>query len=312
MDIDLVYLWCDGNDTNFVQQKNEHMLKYGIQSKDAPDCRFVQMDELKYSLRSVAMYMPWIHHIYIVTNNQVPKWLKQHEKVTIVDHSKIMPETARPCFNSQALECCLHQIPDLAEHFIYANDDMFVGRKLSPSFFFDRNQRPIVRLRKNHPYGGQYWNTLLAAQELIKQHYGVSFCGYEPHHNMDSYTKTMLKECEQKFPKLFQHTIHQPFRTESCVQRHLFHLYGIVKKQAILRDVSVTRFHRGLKKLRLARVESLYISNHLNAAPESANHYRAALFCLNDTELSTDEHRARALKFLERKFPRKSPFEKDA
>ena len=82
------------------------------------------------------MYMPWIHHIYIVTNNQVPKWLKQHEKITIVDHSEILPETARPCFNSQALECCLHKIPNIAEHFIYANDDTFVGRELSPSFFF--------------------------------------------------------------------------------------------------------------------------------------------------------------------------------
>lgn len=311
MDIDLVYLWCDGNDTNFVQQKHERMLQYGIQPKDAPDCRFVQMDELKYSLRSVAMYMPWIHHIYIVTNNQVPKWLKQHEKITIVDHSEILPGTARPCFNSQALECCLHKIPNLAEHFIYANDDCFAGRKLSPSFFFDREQRPIVRLRKNRPMGGQYWNTLIAAQELILQRYGVSYYGYEPHHNMDTYTKTMLAECEREFSELFQHTIHQPFRTESCVQRHLFHLYGLVKKQASLRDVSVTRFHRGLKKLHLARVESLYIANHLNADPESANHYRAALFCLNDTELATDEHRTRALQFLEEKFPGKSPFERD-
>ena len=28
------------------------------------------MDQLKYSLRSVEMYIPWARHVYIVTNGQ--------------------------------------------------------------------------------------------------------------------------------------------------------------------------------------------------------------------------------------------------
>ena len=28
------------------------------------------MDQLKYSLRSIETYVPWIRHIYIVTNGQ--------------------------------------------------------------------------------------------------------------------------------------------------------------------------------------------------------------------------------------------------
>ena len=309
-DIDLVYLWCDGNDPAFARQKNERMLQCGGKVEYNPDCRYVQIDELKFSLRSVAMYMPWIHHIYIVTNNQVPAWLLQHDKVTIVDHSEIMPESALPCFNSQALECCLHHIPDLAEHFIYSNDDMFIGRKLKPSFFFNRQGKPIVRLLRNKPMDTMYWNSLLAAQERIIQCYGVSYKGYEPHHNMDAYTRTMLAECEQEFPELFQHTIHQPFRNESCLQRHLFLLYGLVKEQAVLKDVTRTLLHRLLRKLRLARIDSGYIPNCGNIKYVSSFH--PALFCLNDTEISTDADRARARIFLERKFPCKSPFEKDA
>ena len=94
-DIDLVYLWCDGSDADFVQKKRERMQQCGISITGNEDCRYIQIDELKYSLRSVVKYMPWIHHIYIVTNNQVPKWLKTHEKITIVDHSEILPETAQ-------------------------------------------------------------------------------------------------------------------------------------------------------------------------------------------------------------------------
>lgn len=306
--IDLVYLWCDGNDKDFEQKRQERMQQCGASISGNENCRYVQINELKYSLRSVSMYMPWIHHIFIVTNNQIPKWLKQHDKITIVDHSEILPVTAQPCYNSQALECCLHKIPHLSEHFIYANDDTFAGRRLSPSFFFDRKQRPIVRLVKSGPWTGLYWDTIHAAQERIAQRYGVSFNGYEPHHNMDAYTKTMLAECEREFPELFEHTIHQPFRNKSCLQRIMFHLYALVNNKAILKDVSRTFLQRVMKKLRIARVDSMYISNCYPL--EIQMMYNPALFCVNDNEKSTDEDRARVLRFLEKKFPHKSPFEK--
>ena len=308
MDIDLVYLWCDGNDANFTWQKQERMQQCGIHPEGALDCRFVQIDELKYSLRSVTLFMPWIHHIYIVTNNQVPRWLKQHNKITIVDHSEILPETALPCFNSEALECCLHKIPNLTEHFIYANDDLFVGRKLKPSFFFDEKQRPIVRMMRARPGNNLHWSNLLSAHDYITQHYGVSFPrNYMPHHNMDAYTKTMLTECEQEFAELMNHTIHQPFRSEKSLQRLLFHLHGFFKKQAILKDVSTSFLQKVLKRLHIARIDSLFISNRDKL--ELVNYCHPALFCINDNDESTDEDRARVLRFLEKKFPQKSPYE---
>lgn len=33
--------------------------------------RFEDNEELRYSLRSVEKFMPWVRHIYIVTNGQV-------------------------------------------------------------------------------------------------------------------------------------------------------------------------------------------------------------------------------------------------
>lgn len=308
-DIDLVYLWCDGHDAVFAQQRYNRMQQCGISTNGNEDCRYVQVDELKYSLRSVAMYMPWIHHIYIVTNNQVPKWFRQHEKITIVDHSEILPETARPCFNSQALECCLHKIPNLAEHFIYANDDCFVGRKITPNFFYKRMGKPIVRWEKAIPCETLYWHTIQASHDIIKQRYGISYDGYQPHHNMDAYTKTILLECENEFPELFQHTIHQPFRNKTCLQRILFLLYALVKKRAVMKDISRTFYQRAMKRLHLAFLDSMVESNHSpldHIAP-----YHPALFCINDCEVATDENRTRALRFLETRFPVKSPFEQE-
>ena len=66
--VDLVYLWCDGNDENFKNKKNELKIKLNIplDEKANGNTRYIEHNELKFSLRSVQQYAPWINHIYIV------------------------------------------------------------------------------------------------------------------------------------------------------------------------------------------------------------------------------------------------------
>ena len=46
--------------------------------------RYRDNDELKYSLRSLVRNAPWIRHVYIVTDNQVPSWLNlQSNHITV-------------------------------------------------------------------------------------------------------------------------------------------------------------------------------------------------------------------------------------
>ena len=62
--IDLVYLWCDDTDEVWRAKKQQHLLvENKLDSQSTNDCRFANNDELKYSLRSVAQYAPWINHI---------------------------------------------------------------------------------------------------------------------------------------------------------------------------------------------------------------------------------------------------------
>ena len=45
-------------------------------------------NQLIYAIRSIEMYAPWVRHIFIVTNGQIPKWLNlKNEHVSIVNHS---------------------------------------------------------------------------------------------------------------------------------------------------------------------------------------------------------------------------------
>jgi len=48
--------------------------------------------ELRYSLRSVETFAPWVRNIYIVTNGQVPAWLNvNHPRIKIIKHEDIFP-----------------------------------------------------------------------------------------------------------------------------------------------------------------------------------------------------------------------------
>ena len=75
--IDIVYAWCDGSDPNFIKEKQNTLKKQNITLDSVQEKRrYQQNDELKYSLRSVEKYAPWVNHIYIITNRQRPAWSK--------------------------------------------------------------------------------------------------------------------------------------------------------------------------------------------------------------------------------------------
>lgn len=111
--------------------------------------RFRDNDELRlyfgccirsrYSLRSLEKNAPWIRHIYIVTNGQIPSWLNtDNPRVSIITHEEIFSEPdALPTFSSPAIEFNLHHIPGLSEYFLYFNDDVFLGDVVYPYDLMD-------------------------------------------------------------------------------------------------------------------------------------------------------------------------------
>ncbi len=48
------------------------------------------MNELRYSLRSLTEFAPWINHIWLVTADQVPGWLDtDNDRISVVTHEQI-------------------------------------------------------------------------------------------------------------------------------------------------------------------------------------------------------------------------------
>jgi hypothetical protein len=141
--IDVVYTWVDGDDPKWRARRDAAM---GIAEEErhpeaANDARFASRDELRYSLRSLEKYADFVNHVYLVTDDQCPAWLRRdHPRLTVVDHRDIFPSDALlPTFNSHSIESRLHHVPGLSEHYIYMNDDFLFGRRVDGSNFFLAN-----------------------------------------------------------------------------------------------------------------------------------------------------------------------------
>ncbi|MGO1226074.1 MAG: Stealth CR1 domain-containing protein [Brachybacterium sp.] len=144
--IDVVYTWVDGSDPAWcrkraaVEADGAHPVGSGpIPEADlaAGEIRFLNRDELRFSLRSLAAHLPWVRRVHLVTDAQRPEWLVEDDRLTVVDHRDLFPDSSvLPVFNSHAIETVLHRIPGLAEHFLYLNDDGFFLREQKPQQYF--------------------------------------------------------------------------------------------------------------------------------------------------------------------------------
>jgi hypothetical protein len=140
--IDVVYTWVDGTDPRWNDARERRLAEVQdatmLTRASSGRARFVDRGELRYSLRSVHLLAPWVRRIHVVTAGQVPEWLDvEHPMINLVDHYELLPTDALPTFNSHAIESVVHRIPDLSEHFLYFNDDFFLGRPTRPERFFD-------------------------------------------------------------------------------------------------------------------------------------------------------------------------------
>ena len=310
--VDLVYCWVDGNDVEWQKEKQYWQEKLGIPITDAINpCRFVDNEELKYSLRSVVKNLPWINHIYIITNGQVPKWLDvSHPKITIVTHKDIMPPEALPVFSAYPIETCLANIPNLSNYFLYANDDFFVYKHTSPDYFFDTEGKPIIRFcrRSTNLQRIQkelYIQNIIYSEKLIRQKFGKA-CDYETTHNIDAYRKDYFLECQNIFENEFLNTTYSKFSSQNMVQRTIVNFYMLVKKSCKLRVLRLNSKKNPLENIYVPLQNPIFMDRKIQKHKK-----KLKLFCINDNEKTKQEDRLLLKSYLEILFPNRQLWEVD-
>jgi hypothetical protein len=133
MDIDLVITWVNGSDPAWQAVRNS------CNPPAESEGRYRELGLLPYWFRAASSYAPWARRIHFVTWGHAPPFMnRKHPRLRIVRHEDFIPAEYLPTFNSHTIECHLHRIPGLSEHFIYFNDDMFLLRPALPEDFSGR------------------------------------------------------------------------------------------------------------------------------------------------------------------------------
>ncbi len=137
-------MWVDGNRSDYM----DLVRPYSRSPWDLNPERFRDdFEMLRYSLRSLEQFAPWLRHIYLFTcRPQVPEWLRRdHPRVRIVHHDEVVTEPGvLPIFNSNVIETFLDRLPGLSPHFILCNDDHLLGAPISPADFYAEDGRMKV------------------------------------------------------------------------------------------------------------------------------------------------------------------------
>jgi hypothetical protein len=144
--VDIVYAWVNGAEPQWRAKRDAYLPPEAEREElREGESLFRDNDELRYSLRSMAAHAPWARRIHIVTDGQIPAWLnRQHEKIRVTDHKDCIPPEHLPTFNSHVVEAYLHTVEELAEHYIYCNDDFFLAAPCRKGDFFTPNGLPLV------------------------------------------------------------------------------------------------------------------------------------------------------------------------
>lgn len=238
--IDVVYTWV-----NSADQVWQNAFREFRELDDNDFDRFDQCDELKYSIRSVELYAPWVRNIFILSNCQPPRWLRESKRVTWVFHHDIIPDTYLPLFNSHAIESFLHMIPGVSKHFLYFNDDFFLSGFVEPGDFFNTFGQSLCRLESGGtlPYfhqlraegAAEEWQcAALNSAQLLSES-----LGYRPTkvhtHSPYAISKDLYHELISKYPAEVHRTREARFRQETdlSITSFLYHHYALATHRAV-------------------------------------------------------------------------------
>lgn len=310
--VDIVYTWVDGDDPVWQAKKSAHLGDVSaaeINETAVSASRFMNRNELKYSLRSVEAYANWVNHIYIVTDGQLPEWLDtSHPKISVIHHRDIFADQqALPVFNSHAIESQLHHIPGLSERYLYMNDDVFMMRPVLPELFFTGNgmskffpsQAPLDLTERS----SNDMPVLSAAKR------GRAFIAHEHQRTVTNKFKhaphpqlrSVLKSFEQDHPEVFETVSHSKFRhpDDYSIASSLYHYHAYALGKAVPGNIRYSYVDIAAPNAE-ARFDWWSRSHSLD------------VICINDTSTTSDMVRVNnfVVELLEKKFPVPSSFER--
>ncbi|RLN14677.1 hypothetical protein BBJ28_00000299 [Nothophytophthora sp. Chile5] len=226
----IVYTWVNGTERCYNTRRERAGLPRGGTSRDK------EMGELKYSIRSLLKFAPWLEGpIYIVTPGQIPDWLdRSNPRVHVVDQDDLLPRATAtlPTFDTNVIEQYLHKIPGLTDVFIHMNDDYLFIKPVTPDRLFtcDGGLRLLTEINHIRHVASQKSNAWLASVRntvmLMDATYGGEHVYNFLKHAPFVYSRLAFEEIHKKFAKEMDAMLpHQMRHPDDLNMPLLHHIY---------------------------------------------------------------------------------------
>ncbi|GAB3691648.1 stealth family protein [Nocardiopsis oceani] len=310
--VDVVYTWVDGDDPEHAAKRARHKGQTPQTNPLAGNAsRFTDREELRYSLRSLETFAPFVRHVHLVTDDQVPAWLDTDAPgISVVDHREIFDPEALPTFNSHAIGARLHHIPELTDRYLYFNDDVFLARPVEASHFFHANGIARVpfspyQFGTGKPVEGEPAPN--SAGKNVRALFLEAFGRHITHkfkHTPHPQIRQVAQELEERYREEVEQTTRSRFRSLDDVgfAATMHHHYALFTGRAVPGEYN-------LRYVDIAAADAADRLAGLEASDE------VDFFCLNDFDTPPEAQEAVNLMihdFLQSRFPFPSRFEKTA
>ena len=130
----------------YIDLRDPNLIRNGIHQID----KDYDNEELRYSIRSILMNIPWIRKIFILMPNQKVRFLKEYkyikDKIVYVKDKSILGYDSS---NSNSFQFIFWKMKQygISDNIIIMDDDCFIGKKLKKSdFFYVQNKKvfPLI------------------------------------------------------------------------------------------------------------------------------------------------------------------------
>jgi len=322
IDVDIVIPWVNpADDIWFADYKNACEKYKG----DKDPSRIRDFGLFPYFFRCISENAPWVRkiHLLLYSKTQIPSWLNiDNDKLQIHFHDELLGKEYLPTFSCFHYFHNIWKMKDLAENFIWFNDDQFIVNPVAKSDFF-ADEMPIdtasesLQINSN-PKHEEYltrdkifWNdgkqkldffqTIVLNSLRLSEKYTGKFRIYKNPHVTISCKKTEVKrfftDIDEELKKV--NLPSDKFRVntnvdEAWVYRYMRLSLGLFKEQ-VRRDFVYTEPHNDNYK----EIMNLML--------------KTKVLCINDCPWHGDNFdliRDRLVKIFKVKFPDKCEFEK--
>lgn len=270
--------------------------------KPVNEKRFRDWGTLRYLMRGIDKYMPFVKNVYLVVSSesQVPAWAVGTD-LKIVLHRDIIPAEYLPTFNSATIEMFLHRIPGLAEEYIYFNDDIYPVSPCKPEDFFEDGKICAKLALMRFSFFSQFRMHTKNSDELARRAAGLKPSGFfrRPQHTCSPMLKSICDRLYRKEEKAILDSV-TPVRQGWNVNQYIFTDYMYYRGLTVPHRQSNRHF-----SLATARLDQIC---EFLMAPDKR------FVCINDVNMPDEKYvymRKELLDSFRKKFPRKSRFEND-